>query len=291
MPTYFVGFTITLSAIMVSCEYFSKQWPFTTREVLVHYIPGLRDLMWSRSIDGIVWTLEIEMKFYLLCAALSVFFRQQSLKVFFVPLFLFISSLCINEIIPILQTKCRLAWQLSMTYMTLAQYVIYMFIGVVFHYLYRARIDSNRAYLCIGGLYTLFCVQWWAGPYSANLTVAWSYAFALLTFCFAYSFPYLFRSNPAFDFLADISYPLYVIHGVPGYVLLRIMLEAGVKAWFSLLTVTSLFIFLSWLIHNYIENPTRKYGRIFANLIEKSSVCKNINRCILQVFGGSKKTF
>lgn len=82
VPIYFVGFSITLLAILVSSEYFSREWPFSVREVLVHYIPGIRDVMWSRGIDGIVWTLEIEMKFYLLCAGLIIWFRQQSMKVF-----------------------------------------------------------------------------------------------------------------------------------------------------------------------------------------------------------------
>ncbi|WP_206202201.1 acyltransferase family protein [Tepidiphilus succinatimandens] len=151
-----------------------------------------------------------------------------------------------------------------MTYMTVSQYIIYMFIGVLFHYLYRGTIGANKAYLGIGGLFTMFCIHWWAGPYSANLGVAWNYAFALLTFTFAYSFPNIFKSNRVFDFLADISYPLYVIHGVAGYVALRILLDMGFRAWASLLIVTIICLFLSWLLHVLIESPSQKLGKRLA---------------------------
>lgn len=261
LPTYIVGFSGSLLAIFISSEYFSKEWPLSVREVLIHYVPGIRDIMWSRGIDGIVWTLEIEMKFYLLCAFLIVWFRQLCLKVFFAPAALFAFALYLNQMIPIWGKTNSSAWQLAMTYMSVSQYIIYMFIGVLFHYLYRGKIEANKAYLGIGVLFAMFCIHWWAGPYSANLVLAWSYAFALLTFAFAYSFPGLFKSNRLFDFLADISYPLYVIHGVAGYVALRIMLDKGFKAWASLLIVTAACLFLSWLLHVLIEGPSQRLGK------------------------------
>jgi len=204
------------------------------------------------------------MKFYLVCALLIVWFRQQSLKVFFAPVALLAFALYINPMIPVWGNTNASAFQLAMTYMTVSQYIIYMFIGVLFHYLYRGKIDANKAYLGIGCLFAMFCIHWWAGPYSANLGVAWSYAFALLTFAFAYSFPHLFKSNRLFNFLADISYPLYVIHGVAGYVALRIMLDMGFKAWLSLLIVTSVCLFLSWLLHVLIERPSQRLSKQLA---------------------------
>lgn len=271
MPTYFVGFSVSLLAILISSEYFLREWPFSIREVLIHYIPGIRDIMWSRGIDGIVWTLEIEMKFYLVCALLIAWFQQRSLRVFFVPPALFALALYLNRMIPIWSNTNTSAFQLAMTYLTVSQYIIYMFIGVLFHYLYRGNIDANKAYFGVGCLFAMFCIHWLAGPYSANLEAAWSYAFALLTFAFSYSFPRLFKSNRIFDFLADISYPLYVIHGVAGYVALRIMLDMGFKAWSSLLLVTAACLFLSWLLHLLIEGPSQKLGKRLAAKLTRAS--------------------
>ncbi|CAD7543764.1 acyltransferase [Aeromonas hydrophila] len=264
VPTYIVGFSITLVAISISSHYFSRVWPFTIQEVLIHYIPGIRDILWSRGIDGIVWTLEIEMKFYFVCALLIVLFRKQSTLVFFAPVLIFIVSIIINKYIPDWgKTDARL-WQLAMTFMTVSQYIIYMFIGVVFHYVQRGRIDRDKAYLLIGIIFCLFCLHWYIGPASAGITVAWSYAFALLTFIFAFTYQSFFKSNKFFDFLADISYPLYVIHGVAGYVALRILLDLGMKAWMSLLIVTGGCIFLSLVLHKLVEKPSQRIGKKLA---------------------------
>lgn len=177
---------------------------------------------------------------------------------------LFAFAIYLNRMIPVWGSENASAWRLATVYMGFSKYIIYMFIGVMFHYLYRGKIDANKAYLGIGGLFAIFCIHWWAGPYSANLRVAWSYAFALLTFAFAYSFPGFFKSNRLFDFLADISYPLYVIHGVAGFVALRIMLDMGFKAWASLLIVTIACLFLSWLLHILVESPSQKLGKQLA---------------------------
>ncbi|WP_421261137.1 acyltransferase family protein [Aeromonas jandaei] len=274
VPTYIVGFSITLIAVLISSHYFSRAWPFTTQEILIHYIPGVRDILWSRVIDGVVWTLEIEMKFYFVCALLIALFRKKSIFVFFAPIFVFIVSVAINKHIPgWAETDARL-WQLAMTFMTVSQYIIYMFIGVVFHYIQREQMKRDNAYLLIGILFCLFCLHWYIGQSSDRITVAWSYAFALLTFTFAFTYQSLFKSNKFFDFLADISYSLYVIHGVAGYAALRILLDLGMKDWVSLLIVTSGCVLLSWILHKLVEKPSQRIGKKLAGrFIVKKDEC------------------
>ncbi|MCY1415303.1 hypothetical protein D9M71_307810 [compost metagenome] len=136
-----------------------------------------------------------------------------------------------------------------------------MFIGVILHYLHCKKLDPIMAYVGAAGLFTLFYIHWWLGPYSASLALAWNYAFAVLSFIFAHTFPNLFKANRLFNFLANISYPLYVIHGVTGYVALRVMLELGFKAWVSLLVVTTTILYLSWLLHVLVERPSQVLGK------------------------------
>ena len=262
VPTYVVGFGITLLALWIGTQYFGKDWPYSFREIAAHSFPGIRDILWTRNIDGIIWTLEIEMKFYLVCALFIVWFRSQSLKVFLIPVALFLMTLYMNHKLPDWQANHVRTYQVAMTLVNVAQYIIFMFVGVMFHYLYRGRIEPTKAYAAIGGLFVLFLLHWWMGPYTANLGVSWNYGFALLTFMFAYAFQGLFKSNRVFDFLADISYPLYVIHGVGGYIALRILLDKGFKAWLALIIVTVGSITLSWLLHKAVEKPSQKLGKM-----------------------------
>lgn len=276
-PTYIVGFSITLLAIFISSNYFSREWPFSMREVLLHYIPGIRDLLWSKDIDGIIWTLEIEMKFYILCAIFATWFRIRSLNVLLLPVGLFVVTMYVNTYMPHWGVTNASAYKLAFTLIKSSQYIIFMFIGVVFNFMYTKKINQDFGYLLIASLFCLFCIHWYYGPTSQAFYAAWSYGLAILTFMFAYAFSDLFKANRFFDFFADISYPLYVVHGVAGYVALRILLENGFKAWVSLLIVTSGCILVSWLLHKFIEVPSQKLSKVVGEKISNIFSVKPIN--------------
>ena len=256
VPTYVVGFSITLIAIWVSTWYFSAQWPYSLNAVLIHYLPGLRDILMSPNIDGVIWTLEIEIKFYLLCLLSIVWFRKESINVFLIPFGLFFSAALLAYLPSTLINAFPMLDKGVAYYRLFVPYLIYMFIGVSLHYLFRAKISAEKAMLLVGVLFTLFCMLWYTGPFQAGFTIVWSYAFALLTFLFAYNYQPLFRANPLFDFFAKISYPLYVSHEVAGFVILRIMLDRGIAIWISLVSVTLAAVGVAWLIHKIVEKPS-----------------------------------
>jgi len=260
-PVYIVGFTITLLAIAIGSHVSHRSWPFSHNEVLIHYIPGVRDLLWSRNIDGIIWTLEIEIKFYLICALLISLFRKNSLKVFFTPAVLFIAAILLNHFITELSQANSTFYHLSLTYIFSSQFIIFMFIGVTLNYLHIKKLPPDKAYLIISVLFLLFCIQWSIGPYKASIYTAWSYLFAIITFLFANTFQNPFRGNSIFNFFANISYPLYVIHGVAGYTALSIMLKAGVNPSTSLMFVTITAFLLAYLIHRFVELPSQVIGK------------------------------
>ncbi len=261
VPTYIVGFSISLLALWICAAYFSVSFPYERQQILIHYVPGLRDLLSSRSIDGIIWTLEIEIKFYMLCAIFIAWFRRFSLKVFIIPLALFTLAALLSHIGIGWLKGFPNSYPLAVTTIFCSQFIIFMFLGVLFHYLYKNKIGARNARLAAIGLFALFSLQWRTGPDSASFGLVLSYAFALMTFAFAFAYPRFFSANPVFDFLADISYPLYVVHGVAGYVALRLLLEQGFRPWSALALVTSLFLVLAWLLHRLVERPSQAIGK------------------------------
>jgi peptidoglycan/LPS O-acetylase OafA/YrhL len=263
-PVYMLGFNVTLLAIWLGGFYFGKLFPFSFQEIAVHLIPGIRDILWSRNIDGIVWTLEIEMKFYLLCALCSAWFKRDSKKVFLVPLGMSIVSLLISPKIDAWAVDSVFLYRQGTNFTFLTIFSSFMFIGVVFNYLHRNKIDSAQAFPLILGLQFTSFLVWSFSPHKISAYLGWTYGFALFTFAFAYAYPRFFKFNPITNFFADISYPLYVIHGVAGYVALRILLERGMKAWLSIVLVTLGVIGLSYLIHHFIEKPSQNFGRKLA---------------------------
>lgn len=271
VPTYVAGFAVTLCMLYAGTSTFSVPWSYSLREVLIHFVPGIRDLLWSRHIDFIVWTLEVELKFYFVCMVLLVGFRKQALSVFVVPLLLFVSAASLYPAIPGWEASSVLLYRIAIIYATFALYTVFMFIGVVFHYLYIGRICLLHATFACTGLYILFHVLWATGPYADSAAGARSYGAAMLAFSLAYAFPRLFGSNRLFIFFADISYPLYVIHGVAGYVVLRMLGEIGVPSWLAIPLVVSLCMFVAWLLHVYVESPTQRFGKTLGKKISRCS--------------------
>lgn len=264
VPTYCVGFSISLIAIAICTHYFATAWPFSRQEILLHYLPGIRDLFASRGIDGIVWTLEIEIKFYLVVACAIVWFQKNSSKVFLIPVFLFFLACLCNHYLPHLQQRGIVITHLTMAYLLFSDYMIFMFIGTVFYYMYIDKLEPQKGYMLVAVLFTLFCIEWQIGPYNAGFFSAWSYGFALLFFMAANLFPDYFRANIITNFLANISYPLYVTHAVAGYVALRILLDMGTRPSLALALVISLSLPCAYLLHRWIEKPSQNFGKKWA---------------------------
>ncbi|TPN44471.1 acyltransferase [Mesorhizobium sp. B1-1-4] len=251
IPLYMAGFSITILSIWLVGRYFSVPWPFSISEVAIHYLPGLREFFGMPSIDGIVWTLEIEIKFYLVCALAVALFRRGSIWVFAVP-----AALGACEFYMIHNS-------FGPAFLVPVPFLIFMFIGVVFHYLHVGALTAERSLFLSASLFFGFSIL--LGQAMPGLaSMAWTYGFAVLVFAFAASFPQLFQRTRIGDFFADISYPLYVIHGVAGYVGLRVLLDLGAKAWLSLIIVTAGATALAWVLHVLVEVPSHSLGKRLA---------------------------
>lgn len=262
MPTYMIGFTITLLALAAAGLFFDRPWPYTIQEVLIHYGPGLRDVLHYRSIDGIIWTLEIEIKYYILCAIFLLLFQRQSTFLFVIPATLFVGELALSRFMPVWAVELSALHAAITPFLFSAQYIVYMIAGTALHFVFVGRMSGKMGYLLAMALLLGFLLMWALCPRLVPIDLAWSYAFALAVFVAALRFQPRALSNPAIRLLASISYPLYVVHGVLGYVVLRILMDLGVDVGQSI-AVTCLIVFpLAWTIHQFVEQPGQAVARI-----------------------------
>jgi peptidoglycan/LPS O-acetylase OafA/YrhL len=115
--------------------------------------------------------------------------------------------------------------------------------------------DTGLGLFSATGLFFLFAMHQWQAQ------VLWTYAFVVIVFAFAATFPGLFRGTWISNFFADISYPLYVIHGVAGYASMRVLMDLGAPAWVTLALVTAGALSLAWVLHIAVEKPTQQLGK------------------------------
>jgi peptidoglycan/LPS O-acetylase OafA/YrhL len=261
-PTYFAGFAVSLLSIIATTQYFGTPFPHSLGDVLLH-IPGLRELARVPSIDGIIWTLDVEIKFYVACAMIAPWLRRGSLLVFLVPAAIFVVVMATVPVLSQWIPSSRLYAMIHAQAMT-GQYVVFMFIGVALHFAFR-RVHGLVAMTSIA--VALFCAMTclWTFGVRPNVThIAWSYGLASIVFMASMALAQHFKRNSVSGFFADISYPLYVSHPIFGYALLRVTVGAGMPPWVCVTVTTAAAIALAYAIHVLVERPSQMLGRRLA---------------------------
>ena len=141
-----------------------------------------------------------------------------------------------------------------------------MYIGVALNFHYRKRFNSTQVFLISAAL--LFAVL------ISNLvtTQNWheigpSYLFGLILFLVFMFTPALQSWSPkVVQFFSRISYPLYVIHAVIGYILLYFLIVgAQIDPLFALMATFIVVTSIALFIHYWIEIPSQKLGKSLAS--------------------------
>lgn len=268
-PTYAVGLLVSLGALSVAAAYMGNNAPYTTSQVLMQ-MSLFRDWFGSSApLDGVVWTLEVEVKFYLVVLLFWSMISRGKL----LPLFVLgVSTVMVANFYP---GNIHQAGALAALVFPI-KYIFFMLIGVAFNYHYRRFISSEKLFaitismLCVFG-YSGFTEGW---PF--EVIAAYFMAFAVFTVM--YLFASTWAGGPIFTFFSNISYPLYACHGALGFVGMRIMIDHGIGAMPALIIQTTVTIFVSWIIHKTVEDPTHRMGKRIAASIGKSPQISRFTR-------------
>lgn len=232
-PTYFFGFMISLLALKISNYFYN-----------------------------VSWTLEIEIKFYIISSLLFfVMYRKMKIKSFILVILL-IALLAIFMGIYFNDINTR-GYQVAYILQMDILFIIFMGIGVIFNFHHRKGISTKVLIFSILILFTLFSVVW----KNSFLEISFfegsiNYGISLIVFSIFYFYRYKINKNKVFDFFGNISYPLYVIHPLVGYTSMRIFLDYYPKnIYIAIILALTLSIVLSYMIHIIIEEKTNRLGK------------------------------
>jgi peptidoglycan/LPS O-acetylase OafA/YrhL len=253
-PTYIVGLLISVIALWLNSEANSAEFyqPWTR---IVANMTLFRDWLGQAQIDGVVWTLETEAKFYIFV----LFFWSAIGKGRLYPLAIIgIAALVASPLGAAYEetlgpelSKSNFLWAIP--------YLLYMSIGIAFNYHLR-RVISTKSLLLIASVMclTFICVAKNQGLYDA---VPASYSLTLLVFGLLYFFARGWSGGPVIRFFAKISFPLYACHAALGYSGMAYMISLGANPYAALAVQIVISTGLSWAIHAVIEVPTHNAGK------------------------------
>lgn len=261
-PTYIIGLCITCFTIYIYCYSKGTAFPYSGLDVF-HNITLLLDWFWTTSIDYVNWTLETEIKFYILLAVLTLFFSLKnqftvlitSAVLSFIPYFyhdkynLYLQSDISNY---------KLSYILSSSSMSL----IFMLIGVCFYNRFKEYWSLKKFIVTIQIVYFFFIASVYFGPQPAlKLMHMVTYTMALVIFMNFYIFQESIKYSKILNFLSNISYPLYLIHGINGYIMMNVLYRYLNNAYIVLLVTFSATIIMAYLLHLLVEKPSNNLGK------------------------------
>ena len=261
-PTCWAGLSVTVLSVLIGVHVMGGQVPFTFRDAASQYFPPFSAIADARRIDSVMWTLEIEMFFYAICALAANHLREGRKTLWLFPLGIFLFWLAIDQTVAYFHDYPGVVRRLA-SFDTDPVFLVFMFCGVALNLLHRGKLTLLQAAAAIAACFALFASTQYIGhmPFPIDLR----YYFAGLAIFVASMFLQTwFRRTRVTKFLSDISYPLYVVHGVAGYVALHALMRLHVNADLAILIAIVLAVAVSYAIHALVEAPTHRRGQRLA---------------------------
>ncbi|WP_158638401.1 acyltransferase family protein [Panacibacter ginsenosidivorans] len=212
-----------------------------------------------KPVDGVYWTLEIEIFFYLFMALLL--FCKQIKNILFWGVF-FLAMTWVNAFFYTIPDKLSIILNVK--------YNCFFFAGILFYKIKfsQDRIDWKIHLLIASCLITSLIV---IGPWPAKAIAS---CFFVLFYLFSYGLINL-HAKPLL-FLGKISYPLYLLHQNIGYVIMNNTKPyLGNYPFIFIGTTAMTMIFIAFLVHKFIEQPSIRFFRnLYSNKFNLKVIAK-----------------
>lgn len=265
-PTLWASQLLVLSVLAFQAHHYGLHFPFDRADVAANVLL-LGNYLGKRPLEGVYWTLYIEELFYViaaLCAWGGVLKKPGA--VLFIGLGLAAAAVAIYAAFPG-PVQNRTGWRLGVFWLSCnAGYVVYVLIGVVLHQLYFGTWRLRLGVPLIGGLFGLYAVcafqplkrVWdpWTVCYAGAMALALFTTFLCLNRWLPYS--------RWLDRLADVSYPLYIVHFTIGSAVLNSSFVLTGSFYVSLAAASVCVLALAVVLHRFVERPSMAAGRRLA---------------------------
>lgn len=269
-PTYLLGTAIMLLCMWFSSRYWGKDFIVNIKELFLN-LALIQSNLTTRTIDLVNWTLSIEIKFYIISAILYSFIRKSNP----LPILVFsICVLCFTEWYPAAKSIIHFT-NFNFSIESLKgelMIVCFMFIGTFFHFHFNEKMTTTQFLCCSVALLLVVLMCWTHNEWSPGIpNTPLNYVYGLCVFTLAYTLRKYFRPFAPLDFIAKISYPLYITHSLISYSIMRIAMDNNISFYFALILAISIVIGISYLLHITIETKSIEVGKHFVRKLRRTT--------------------
>ncbi|MEN3316529.1 MAG: hypothetical protein V7605_2763 [Acidimicrobiaceae bacterium] len=260
-PTLWTAIGITLAVLAVQAWFLGAAFPYHGDTIASS--GGLVGVYLGKAwVDPVYWTLAIEEIFYAiaaLCAWRGVLHRRATVVLVAAAL----TTVCVTVGPPDPTTSVPPLWYLRTHLARNSGFVVFILIGLVFHEHYRGTWRTGSSLATGAGLIGLFTICLYNGPFPGNQAAIFlvSTMSALVVFTLLYMVRDLVPYLRPLDWLADVSYPLYLVHTIIGWILMRVFFRYFASYAVVVPLTMAIVIALAAVVHRYVEVPTNRLGR------------------------------
>jgi peptidoglycan/LPS O-acetylase OafA/YrhL len=258
-PAYVIALLLTISLVYVSARHNQQllSFPWSIDHIAASLLL-VRDIGGYPFIDGIVWTLEIEMKFYLLCCIARSWLAEKPTK--FILLIAALTALSLVLISHRNLIEINFVERPIRVFFKTIKYICFMGLGCLLGYVCQKKITTRKAFV-----YSLILAVLYFGYFihTGNHTVEWkeivSYSLAYLLFTTCYALREKFLNRGIIAYIGKISYSLYLVHGVPGFVMMYWLIDQRIQPIIAIVTAIICLFPLTIVFYQLVENSCNKY--------------------------------
>jgi peptidoglycan/LPS O-acetylase OafA/YrhL len=263
VPTYACCLGLTILGAWAAHAWFGAPYQIPWRAALAH-VALIRDLLSCPPIDGVVWSLEIEAKYYLLCIVFAPLLRRADVRgILMWSVAVAVLVVSVGKVPPRWASEnagfCATVHSLQLSAVCMS----FLWMGTIICLHHVGRCSTRQTTVAILLLDAAFAAQClrsgvWGGE---SLRMIVSFQLALAIFVLVYRTPQLVARIPGLNRLADISYSLYVLHGSLGYTAETVLYERTGSLSLSIAGGIATMIGLASLVHRFVERPTQTFGK------------------------------
>ena len=265
-PTLWICMGITIVAVLVLSG--RSGFPFSASTVGSNalLVSSYASRVW---VDPVYWTLAVEELFYVAAALMASrgLLNRRTTIIVLAGVLALVAVWIGNPRYPTVANPTVVdRYVLRFHFGFNATFVVFILVGVVINQHYR-RVWRTPECLAIGaGLLALFWFCLRNGPFMGNQhAVFFSCASAaLVVFLALYVVRDRIPYSKAVDRLAEISYPLYLLHTIVGWVMLSAITRATDQFYLALLITFPTVFALAVAVHHVVEKPSMELGRRIA---------------------------
>lgn len=221
-------------------------------------------------VDGVYWSLVVELQFYFLIAVLLFFKKLKHIKVFG---YVLLAISILQLFLPFAEAPRFIQ---VIYYVTFARWNPYFIAGMFFYFIWSEKeiiknlIPIIIAYI-VAIIYAVQNLEYKATAYnhSFSQTVVISLITSFFVLIFLISINKLSVLNKKkFLYMGILTYPLYLIHQNVGFIIFN-NLGVKVNKWLLFFSVFILMLIVSYVINKYIEKPL---GSSMRNKLRKNTL-------------------